>query len=532
MRRMVNVDQIDDLNEAQLRALSRQLASQLNAQSVTLQHTAQSLDQTHQAIAELQREVVFKTARIDKLTHELAHYRRIRFERTSEKRDAAQISLLEEEFDADLTAIETELEQLSSPRKGERQVPRRENLPAHLPRVEIQHEPESTLCHCGCALKRIGEDVAEKLAYAPGVFTVERHVRGKWVCQACKTLTQAPVPPQVIDKSFATAGLLAQVMVAKYADHMPLYRQEGIFARAGFAIPRSTLGEWVGTCGVQLQPLVDALKQAILGRDVLHADETPVAMLKPGNGKTHRAYLWTYAPGAFDDLRAVVYEFAESRSGKNAQEFLGEWVGRLVCDDYAGYKALWSKGIVECGCLAHARRKFYQLQESSKSPVAEKALEFFAQLYAVEAKVGDLDAGTRREVRQAEARPIADALHAWMVAQRLKVPDGGATAKALDYSLKRWAALTRYLDDSELPPDNNYIENRIRPVAVGRSNWLFVGSLRAGQRAAAIMSLIQSAKLNGHDPYAYLKDIFTRLPTHPASRVTELLPHNWQPSSS
>ena len=523
MPRMVNVAGLESLSAPKLRELSRDLIEQLTERQ-------RENDAHVESIELLKRELLFTSTRVEQLTHELAHYKRLRFERSSERLDAAQASLLEETLDADLAAIEQELEQLRpAPKPVSKQTPRREALPAHLPRKPVYHEPATTICSCGCLLKRIGEDIAEKLAYEPGVFTVERHIRGKWACTKCQTLTQAPVPPQVIDKGIATAGLLAQVLVAKFADHLPLYRQEAIFERAGYGITRSTLGAWVGACGVQLQPLVDALKQAILARTVLHADETPVAMLKPGNGKTHRAYLWAYGPGAFEDMRAVVYDFTESRSGRHAQEFLGQWRGKLVCDDYSGYKALLAKGVVECGCLAHARRKFFDLHAANKSQIAQDALNYFGQLYEVERELQDKDADARREARQSRARPIADALYAWMAAHRLKVPDGSASAKALDYSLNRWAALTRYLGDGTLPADNNHIENQIRPIAIGRNNWLFAGSLRAGQRAAAIMSLIQSAKLNGHDPYAYLKDVLMRLPTQRASRIEELLPHRWQP---
>ena len=199
-----------------------------------------------------------------------------------------------------------------------------------------------------------------------------------------------------------------------------------------------------------------------------------------------------------------------------------------MCDDYSGYKALLTKGVVEAGCLTHARRKFVELHTTNKSQIAETGIQYFARLYEIEREVKDLDADERHRIRQARGRPIAEALHAWMIAQRLKVPEGSGTAKALNYSLKRWPALTRYLDDGNLPADNNWVENQIRPIAVGRGNWLFAGSLRAGQRAAAVMSLIQSAKLNGHDPYAYLKDVFLRLPTQPHSRIDELLPHRWQ----
>jgi hypothetical protein len=290
------------------------------------------------------------------------------------------------------------------------------------------------------------------------------------------------------------------VLVAKYADHLPLYRQEAIFERAGVALSRSTLAQWVGACGVGLQPLVDALKTAILAQPVLHADETPVAMLKPGHGKTHRAYLWSYGTTAFDPIKGVVFDFADSRAGRHVQAFLGTdqddggWRGTLVCDDYAGYKALFGGQIVEAGCLAHARRKFFDLWANHKSTVAEQALGYFRDLYEVEREVKALDVDERKRIRQLKAKPVADDLQAWLIAQRQKVPEGSATAKAIDYSLKRWEALTRYIGDGDLPISNNWVENQIRPIALGRSNWLFAGSLRAGKRAAAVMSLVHSAR--------------------------------------
>ena len=310
--------------------------------------------------------------------------------------NAEQRSLLEDEIDADLAAVANEIEQLGAPAAShqDKQQPKRQALPAELPRREIHHEPDSTTCRCGCQMKRIGEDVAEKLDYVPGVFSVERHVRGKWACTQCETIIQAPVPAHVIDKGIPTAGLLAQVLVAKYADHLPLYRQEGIFGRAGLAIPRSTLAQWVGSCGVQLQPLVDAMRSEILAHGVLHADETPVAMLKPANlrdGKTHRAYLWAYAPGAFEDTKAVVYDFCESRAGEHARAFLGDWSGRLICDDYAGYKQSIANGVTEVGCLAHARRKFFDLHVANKSQVAESALQQIATIYEIERELKNLE---------------------------------------------------------------------------------------------------------------------------------------------
>lgn len=536
---VVAPESLSGLNPDQLRELVSDLIAQVarndqeigarNLQINALDQQIASLDQT---ISSKDREILYRQAKIDQLTHEMAVLKRWKFGRSREQLDAGQASLLDETIDTDIAAIEQELQGLAPPAnaaKEPRQQPKRAALPPELPRVELHHEPDSTTCACGCQLKRIGEDVSEKLDYTPGVLTVQRHVRGKWACSECQTLRQAPVPAQIIDKGLPTSGLLAQVLVAKYSDHLPLYRQETIFGRSGYTIARSTLAQWVGVCGVQLQPLVDALKTAMFRSAVLHADETPVAMLKPGNKKTHRAYLWAYAPGAFDDLKAVVYDFCESRAGEHARAFLGDWSGGLICDDFSGYKASFGAAITEVGCMAHARRKFFDLHVSNKSEIAQQALTYIGQLYEVEREVKHLSADERGRIRKDKSKLLVDALHQWMLLQRQRITDGTATAKALDYSLKRWVALTRFVQDGRLPIDNNWIENQIRPVAIGRGNWLFAGSLRAGQRAAAVMSLIQSAKLNGHDPYAYLKDVLARLPTQKNSRIDELLPHNWTP---
>jgi transposase len=501
-------------------------ASSARSRSVIAADNLDALDETQlrQTVQRLQVELHHKSALVDKLTHENAVLKRLKFAAKSEAFTAEQKSLLEETLDMDLAAVAAEIEAAQQPAtqpSDEKKQPKREKLPAHLPRREIRHEPADTTCGCGQAMKRIGEDVAEKLDYQPGVFTVERHVRGKWVCACCEKLVQAPVPAHVIDKGIPTTGLLAQVLVAKYLDHLPLYRQEAIFERAGMAIARSTLAQWVGECGVQLQPLVDALAAEMLSSSVLHADETPVAMLKPTgqrDGKTHRAYLWSYCTTAFNPMRAVVFDFADSRGGQHVRAFLGlpgteqqpGWTGKLVTDDFSGYKACFELGVTEVGCMAHARRKFHELWANHGSPVGEQALKFFIQLYEIE----------------------REALHQWLTQQRQKVPDGSATAKAIDYSSKRWPALVRFIDDGQLPIDNNWVENQIRPIAIGRNNWLFAGSLRAGKRAAAVMSLVHSARLNGHDPYAYLRDVLERLPTQPDSRIAELLPHRWSSSST
>jgi transposase len=500
------------MNAEQLRDLAATLISQLAERDARIsQHDNQigerdaaisardaELSVKEAQLASRNEELKHKQLKIDQLTHEMATLKRWQYGRRSEQFDAVQRSLLDESIDADLEAISLEIEALrerapSAPKSK----PRRLALPAAFPRRDIPHEPERTQCSCGCSLERIGEDVSEKL-------------------------------------DIPTVALLVHVLIAKYLDHCPLYRQEGIFERAGLAIPRSTLAQWVGACGMKLQPLVDALKEWLLTQTVLHADETPVPMLKPGLGRTHRAYLWSYSSSEYDKLQAVIYDFAEGRSGHYARDFLGAWRGKLVCDDYSGYKALFERGIIEIGCTAHARRKFHDLYVNNRSDVAEEALRYYTALYDVEdeARERNLDADARRQLRQQRSKPIAETFRQWLTRQRALVPDGTAAMKAINYSLGRWAALIRYLDDGDLPIDNNHIENRIRPVAIGRSNWLFCGSLRAGKRAAAIMSLIQSAKLNGHDPYVYLKDVMERLPTQPASRLDELLPHRWSPQAA
>jgi transposase len=312
--------QLDHLNAAELKALVSELLVRIDQD---------------------QRVITWKDAKLSKVTFELAQLRRLKFGRGSEQMDAIQKPLFDESVEEDLAALGQDLEDLSTPApdKNTKRAPKRTALPAHLPRVEYRHEPESTTCACGCALKRIGEDVSEKLDYAPGLFSVDRHIRGKWVCTQCETLIQAPVMPEIIDKGIPTSGLLAHLLVAKFSDHLPLYRQSTIFGRAGLAIPRSTLASWVGVCGSKLQPLVDQLKAQVLTHAVLQADETPVATLAPGTGKTHRSYLWAYATGEFESLRAVVYDFTPSRSGEHARNFLGTWKGHLVCDDYSGYVA-------------------------------------------------------------------------------------------------------------------------------------------------------------------------------------------------
>lgn len=432
---------LDHLNPEQLRALAVQLIQRVE----TLDQQVETMGKTVETMGQ---KINRDQTMIEKLTHEIAQLKRLKFAKRSEQMSPEQASLLDDLIDTDIAAIEAELQALQTvPAAMEKkQKPKRTALPPEFPRTLIHHEPDNTRCPCGCALKRIGEDVSERLDYTPGVFTVERHVRGKWVCDDCETLIQAPVPAQVIDKGIPTAGLLAHVMIAKFSDHLPLYRQESIFGRAGLAIPRSTLAQWVGVTGAQLQPLVDALRNVVFGQQVIHADETPVQMLVPGSKKTHRSYVWAYATSQFSNVAAVVYDFSPSRAGEHARNFLQDWRGKLVCDDFGGYKASFELGVTEIGCMAHARRKFFELHATNKSMLAEQALRYIQLLYEIESEVRNLEPELRRRIRQEKAVPVMDALHAWMIAHRDLVPGGSAISRALDYSLKRWAALSRYLE--------------------------------------------------------------------------------------
>lgn len=493
--------------------------------------------QLHQ-IASHERELHYRQTKIDALIFEMARLKRWQYGASSESFTAEQRSLFAESLDEDIEALETALaaEQTALPNHQPTAAfvrPKRQPLPAHLPRIEHRHEPDACVCtNCQAPLRLIGEDTSEQLDCEPVRFFVHRHIRPKYACDHCETLTAAPLPAQIIDKGLPASGLLAQVLIAKYQDHLPLYRQEAIYTRSGVALSRSTLAGWVAGCGIALQPLVDALREHLLQQSVLHADETPVAVLTPGKGQTHRAYLWAYRNSASSPRKAVVFDFQMSRAGRHAEAFLADFNGALMVDDYGGYKALFaSHHRIELACLAHIRRKFFELHQASKSLIANQALGYIAQLYAIEAEAADSDHLQRQALRQLNAKPVLNAFYDWLTITRTKVPKSSGTAKAIDYALKRWAALLRYLDHGEYPIDNNAIENAIRPIALGRKNWLFAGTETAGRRAAAIMSLIESAKLNGHDPFAYLKDILARLPTQPNSRIAELLPYHWQPTN-
>ncbi len=518
-----------------------ELAAQMLAQMATLNAQLQARDK--QAAAHIQ-EMKFKDAKLERITFELARLKAWKFGARTERMNAEQRQLFEETVAEDEASLEAQLQALqgaadtSGSPPADKRKPRRQPLPEQLPeqlrRVEHHHEPENTTCPspgCGQAMVRIGEDVSERLDIVPAEFFVHRHVRGKWACKCCQVLVQEPVAPQIIDKGMPAAGLLAQTLVSRFIDHLPYYRQAQINARSGVHTPRSTLAAWSGAAGASLLPLYDAHRAFVLGAQVLHADETPVRMLDPGAGKTAKAYVWAYARGEHDPTPGVIYDFCAGRGAKYPMAFLQGWEGTITCDDYKGYDAVFrAERRTEAGCLAHARRKFDELAKSHASPVATQAIERIARLYRIEQQAREMTAAERLALRRQHAQPLWDELHLWLRLERARVADGGGSAAALDYSLRRWDALGRFLHDGCGSIDNNHIERLIRPWAMGRKAWLFCGSELAGQRAAVVMSLVQSAKLHGHDPWIYLKDVLERLLSHPNSRIDELLPHRWKPA--
>jgi transposase len=481
-----------------------------------------------QKTARLNAELHAANIKIQALTLELAHHRRMRFGTKSEALSADQRDLFQETWESDLAELEALVDaqvEVSTP-KAKRPRAGRQPLPAHLERIVYRHEPDSCTCgKCGGALVKIGEDITEQLDVVPARFFVNQHIRPQYACRPCETITAAIIPPAIIDGGMAATGLLTWIAVSKFVDHLPTYRLEQIAARSDVPLPRSNMAEWIGKIGVALQPLSDRLGHLLRQRDMLHADETPVAQLDPGKGKTKKAYLWAYRSGDLEEgPPIVVFDYQPGRSGQFARDYLKDWQGHLMVDDFSGYKALFRAGVTELGCWAHARRKLFDLHAANKSPIALQALEWIATLYRIEQVGKDMDAAARLQLRQQETKPVLNAFEEWLTKARLTVAPGSGTAKVLDYTIRRWPALIRYADSGSFAIDNNPVENTIRPIAIGKKNWLYAGSERAGKRAAAIQSLLGTAKLNGLDPYAWLKSTLDKLPTCRNSDIDDLLP--------
>jgi transposase len=463
---------------------------------------------------------------IEKLRHRL-------FGSKSEKL-AAELDQLELDLEERETTQSAAVQEIEVPAAdpGSRQKPHRKPLPESLPREVITYFPQDACCPgCGGALEQFGEDVSEQLERIPATFKVIRHVRPKFACARCERVIEAPAPPRPIERGLAGPALLAHVLVAKYGDHQPLYRQSEMYAREGVDLDRSTLAGWVGASSVLLAPLVDALRDHVLAAEKIHADDTPVPVLAPGLGKTKTGRLWTYVrddrPAGSDTPPAVWFAYSPDRKGEHPRTHLKSFNGALQADAYAGFHHLYGDGsIYEVACWAHTRRKFHEIHVLHASPTTTEALNRIGALYAIEEEARGKPAELRCEARQARAKPLLDDLRTWMEKTLRQLSPKSETAAAIRYALSRWKALTRYAADGRLEIDNNAAERALRTVALGRKNYLFAGSDAGGERAAAIYALIGSAKLNGLDPELYLRSVLGTIAAHPVRRIAELLPWN------
>lgn len=481
-----------------------------------------------------------RALQIEKLKHTIAKLRHERFGQSAERRallDQLELQLfeLEEDQAQSETAAETAVDKTLTVQPFERRKPARRPLPDHLPRERVVYPVPSACPCCGGGLRKLGEDVTETLELVPRQWKVIQHVREKLSCRACEAITQPPAPSHPVARGRAGPGLLAHVLFGKYGLHLPLTRQSATYAREGVALDVSTLADWVGASAATLMPLVEALRAHVFAAERIHADDTTVPVLDIGRTRTGR--LWTYVrddrPFAGADPPAAVYFYSPDRGGAHPETHLASYAGLMQADAYAGFNRLYAAGrtpgpIVEAACWAHARRKFFDLARLNKAPIAIEAVARIDVLFAIEREINGLAALQRQRVRHERSRPRVEALHTWLRDHYATLSSHSQVARAIAYSLNCWDALVRFLDDGRLCMTNNAAERAVRGIAVGRNNWTFAGSDAGGRRAAAIYTLIETAKLNDVDPQAWLADVLARLQDHPASRIAELLPWNWK----
>lgn len=492
-----------------------------------------------------QGEAQHRALLIEKLQYTIRKLRHERFGQSSERGtllDQLELQLADLEEDAaqaeaaaGMAAANDRMTVLSF----ERRKPARRPLPEHLARERIVYPvPEACPCCGDRRLRKIGEDVTETLELIPRQWKVIQHVREKFSCRACEAITQPPAPSHPIARGRAGPKLLAHILFSKYGLHLPLTRQSGVYAREGVDLDVSTLADWVGATAATLMPLVETIRAHVFAAERLHADDTTVPVL--AKGKTRTGRLWTYVrddrPFAGPEPPAAVFLYSRDRGGEHPEQHLAGFIGLMQADAYAGFNRLYEATrkpgpITEAACWAHARRKFFDLARINQAPIATEAVARIDALFAIERGINGLTPQSRLDARDQHSRPLVIAMQAWLREQRSRVSKNSETGKAIDYSLKRWAALTCFLHDGRLCMSNNAAERELRAVAVGRRNWTFAGSDQGGRRAAAIYTLIATAKLNDVDPQAWLADVLTRLPDHPARRILELLPWNWRPQN-
>jgi transposase len=483
----------------------------------------------HQLVRDMTGLVEHRDSEIARLQQIIKELQRARFGRRSERLDPDQMALALEEREADASQA---TEGGNAPPRVE--PARRRPLPDHLPREEQLLDLAEDGCErCGATLHRIGESVSEILDYVPATLRVIRIRRPKYACRQCGSIAQVPAPSRVIAGGHATPALLSHVLISKYCDHLPLYRQTQILARQGAEVTRSTLAGWVGGACWWLDALHDRLGRNILASDCLFADDTPLPVLDPGRGRTKTGRLWVYARDQHgwsgSDPPAAIYFYEPDRRAQRPRDHLKDFAGVLHVDGYAGFEQLTGHSIVLAACWAHTRRKFYDVHQATGSPIAGEAVRRIAALYAIEKRIRGKPPAERLVVRQAETRPLVSDLRQWMEVQLPSVPQSGKLAEAIRYALVRWDGLTRFLEDGRIELDTNPVERAIRPVALGRKNHLFAGSDSGAKRWATICSLVETAKLNSVEPHAYLADILQQMVDgHPINRLDELLPWNWR----
>jgi transposase len=509
---------------------TRALPDDIDALKALLAQRDGELQSLRDTVSTLELALSVRTLEIEQLKLQIAKFKRMQFGRKSEKIDR-KIEQLETRLE-DLIAEEGAAEQKSPVAVVPRQKSTHQPLPEYLPREEHIIEPQEQACpQCGGNLKPLGEDVSEQLEVIEAAFKVIRHVRRKKACACCDCIVQAPAPSRPIQRSFAGPGLLANIAVSKFADHQPLYRQAVIHARRGVELDPSTTGRWMGACGVLIAPLVEALRRYVTAPGKIHSDDTPMPVLSPGNGQTKTARLWVYVR---DDRNsgsvappAVWFAYSPNRQGQHPQSHLADFSGVLQADAFAGYDKIYADDRVkEAACMAHARRKVHDLHARKATPTTTEILRRIGELYAIESQIRGQPADARQRIRQQQARPLLDELEIWLRNRLLTLSTQSDTTKAINYMLNQWQALIYYCDDGVTEIDNNIAENALRGCCLGRKNFLFLGADSGGERAAAMYSLIGSARMNGLDPEAYLRYVFTHIADHPINRVADLLPWN------
>jgi transposase len=483
-------------------------------------------------------EAQMRTLLIEKLKLTIKKLRHEQFGQSSERGarlDQLELQLADLEENAAQAEATAATETVTVP-SFERRKPARRPLPAQLPRERIVY-PAPSVCPCCCGggtLRKIGEDVTETLELIPRQWKVIQHVREKFSCRACETITQPPAPSHPIARGRAGPKLLAHVLFSKYGLHLPLNRQSDVYAREGIDLDVSTLADWVGAAAATLMPLIEVIRSHVFAAERIHADDTTVPVL--AKGKTRTGRLWTYVrddrPFGGPDPPAAVFFYSRDRGGEHPEQHLSGYTGLMQADAYAGFNRLYETNrkpgpIVEAACWAHGRRKFFDLVRINKAPIAAEAVERIDMLFAIEREINGASPQLRVRARHERSQPLVVDLQSWLREQRARVSKNSEVGKAIDYSLKRWTAFTRFLDDGRLCMSNNAAEREVRAVALGRKNWTFAGSDEGGRRAAAVYTLIATAKLNNIDPQAWLADVLARLPDHPAKRIHELLPWNW-----